>query len=84
MNIKFKIEKGIIPPRRSRGPLSEYPLDEMEVNDSFKVNVEKEETSKAVVGRIGAAISYYRRKINPNKKFTCRTIDNYVRCWRIL
>ena len=83
MTNQFKIEKGV--PLPILKVLFRFPLLEMEVNDSFKIDVNEEGNLKKAMGRIHAAISYARRMgYIKDKKFTTRNIDNkYVRCWRI-
>ena len=83
MKTEIEIEKGIPFPKRASGPLSIYPLDKLEIGESFKIEIEGDVTLGRLAGRLSAAIAYYRKHINSEKKFTTRTIDDYIRCWRI-
>jgi hypothetical protein len=74
--IKYKISSDFpIPPPTSKGHKRRYPLDKMEVGDSFLVPKAEERTIRNAV---------YLWASRHNKKFTIRTLDNgTIRCWRI-
>jgi len=86
METSYKIEKGIPYPALRRSS-RRFPLHLMDINDSFSVEVGKEEgTAKNIIGKIHSAIRYGKsvNKINKNWNYSIRNIDNkYVRCWRI-
>ena len=66
----FKIEKDVPVPTRYS---NQYPLDDMEVGDSFFApNRTSSDLSTPIVRA---------RKLG--KKFTCRTKDGGVRVWRV-
>jgi hypothetical protein len=67
----IEIEKGIpLPVGRHK-----YPFLDMEIGDSFFVG-------NRTTGEMSYHIAYFRKK-HPLRKFTCRTVDGGVRCWRI-
>ena len=72
MNEEFKIEKNI-PMPTNRGPVSRYPLKDMEIGDSF-----------FVAGRDHAArnIRGVLQRHRP-KRFSVRMQDGGIRVWRI-
>ncbi len=78
----FKIEKEIsIPPKYRKAKEIFFPLDEMEVGDSFLVvnGMETPTGRDARVALIQYASAYSKRT---NKKFTTRKTDNGIRIWR--
>jgi hypothetical protein len=87
----FVIDKGIPapPPSRGRGAGTGFPFKEMEVGDSFYVEVdpspEAETASKLLVRRVRqAALGANRKadKTGEGAKFTVRKVDGGVRVWR--
>jgi len=69
--MKYKIEKNIPIPVKSN-----YPFDEMEIGDSFEIDIR--EKSKAS----GAFRRYCEKR--PPLKFSLRTIDEkHARIWRV-
>jgi hypothetical protein len=73
---KLEIEKGIpIPPKK--GGKIFFPFDEMEVGDSFFVPVKEKNMRRLVNNKA----SKYAGK--SGKKFTTRTVEGGIRCWRI-
>ena len=76
------IDKGIpIPPRRTGPRTFEYPINEMEVGDSFAVP-EAETRSQTISTRVGS-----HNQDHKETKFVCRKLTNdageaYTRVWR--
>jgi hypothetical protein len=69
------IEKNVPLPSRGKG-MSDYPLDQMEIGDSFAVEKSKRNTLQNQIKR------FY--KENPDKLFTSRLMENtVVRVWRV-
>lgn len=75
---KVEIEKDIpIPPRRASGRRPKYPLREMEIGDSFKVECaygEEMRTRMAIRGCF---------KRHRDRKFETRIAEGAVRVWRV-
>ncbi len=72
---KIKIDKNIPIPSPRGGSASMYPLDTMEIGDSFFIGgVESRLLQIRIMGKAQTK--------NP-KKFTTRTVDGGIRCWRI-
>lgn len=68
----IKIDKGIpLPPRGGR---QRYPWQEMEVGDSFFVEGASVRSLSAAAAQVG------RRS---GRKFSLRTVEGGVRCWRV-
>ena len=57
-----------------------YPLDEMDVGDSFFL---ASDNKRALTNRIRSAISQYSRRRDNGRKFVTRCVDGGVRCWRV-
>lgn len=78
---QFKIEHGIpLPPKRSRrlrGGM--YPLEDMEVDDSFKVPANGRDARHIQISVMVAAKKLKAKKM----RFTTRAKGNTVRVWRI-
>ena len=74
------IEKNIpLPKKKSRRI---YPFSEMDIEDSFQINIENDH--KAISKKQNVYIAIWRFcKANPNKKFTTSTVDVGIRVWRI-
>lgn len=72
------IESGIPAPTGRAG----YPFNAMGAGDSFLVEAEAGEASKKVITSIGASARNFARK-NPGTKFSTRTVEGGVRCWRV-
>ena len=70
---QIKIDKGLPVPSGSRGANSKYPFADLEIGDSFFVNVKQQLFCSAVAG-------YAKRH---NKKFTTRSENGGTRVWRI-
>lgn len=79
--MKIKIEKGIPVPNKNLK--IQYPFDEMEVVDSFFIDSNNMDINKLQI-KIATKATYYKSRINNKVKFTCKKVDNGVRCWRIL
>lgn len=70
-----KIEKGIaIPPKGTTGRPAKYPIEHMDVGDSFFVTGIKSTGASAIMSRA--------RRGN-SKKFCQRLMDGGIRIWRI-
>jgi hypothetical protein len=70
----FKIEKGVpLIPRPGGRTGSKYPLDEMEVGDSFLVE-------GGTVKNLSCTIRAHAKKVGG--KFATRTVEGGVRVWR--
>ena len=68
-NDSIKIEKNIPLPPGQGGPpggIRKYPLDKMEVNDSFLVCAKNGEDSRKLQRRVSPTISYYGKKQGRN------------------
>lgn len=61
-----------VPLPESRGT---YPLDQLEVGDSFSVPVEKTQSLRSTV--------YLFNKTHPDKKFTVKSKGGETRVWRL-
>lgn len=73
----YKIDKNISIPSKLK-----YPFNEMEIGDSFEVDV-GEDSIEHFSAIIREAIWRFRQN-HPLLKFSIRTIDEkHVRCWRI-
>lgn len=69
---EFKIEKGLPVPMRPGA--RKFPFGEMEIGDSFFVPGAKIATVMTLARRASLRTGY---------KFTGRTMDGGVRCWRV-
>lgn len=70
-----KVEKRIPMPATYRGGRKwRFPFQEMEVGDSFLF------PKKMTILNVGNYVQYARDRLK--RKFTCRTTDEGVRCWR--
>lgn len=72
----FRVEKGI--PVPSREP--KYPMLDMTVGDSFLVECQKAEKERVQKRLVSRAIYFGRRH---KVRYTCRIVDEGVRCWRV-
>ena len=70
----MKIEKNIPIPEKRRT----YPLDELDIGDSFLVQVPKEEI-KSARNKLSASVS---NASKTGSKFTVRVVDGGLRVWR--
>ena len=70
---QIKIDKGVPVPGESRGANGKYPFGDMEVGDSFFVDIKQQSFCSAAAG-------YAKRH---NKKFTTRSENGGTRVWRI-
>ena len=79
----IKIEKNVPLPSGRGGKVCRYPLGEMEIGDSFLVELEGR-TIAALASRITASITAYCKAV-PGKKFTTRRVNNgtAIRVWRM-
>lgn len=66
------VSKGVRPPEPSRR--NTWPFSEMEVGDSFLVPDESSQSARS------CAVQFSKRT---GRKFSIRTIDGEIRCWRI-
>ncbi len=75
----LQIEKGVeMPEIKPWGRRAKYPLREMNVGDSFFVPCPLDKKKMIVQSITGSA----RQKRFPDKKFTSRSVEGGVRCWR--
>lgn len=78
----YEIEKDIPTPVGSgRGREQKYPLAQLNPGESFYVPANGDHRER-VVSRIGNSVASHRKK-NAHKKFTCRSVEGGVRCWRL-
>ena len=75
---KFVIEKNIPAPAKGR----KYPLNDLEIGDSFMVKLNEEKEINKQKQNIYMAIWKF-CKVYPDKKFTTASFGNEVRIWRI-
>ncbi len=80
----YDIEKGVPIPTR-KGQKSKYPFFEMEINDSFEVEVDDTTPEKLAASIRNCYHNVCRNnKDLKNMKFTIRvTSQTTVRCWRV-
>lgn len=83
----YTIEKNIPVSRKLGGRGLKYPIDQMDVGDSFAVPLVKpknrwgQHPEQAAVGR---CIIEWTKRNAPGKKFTTRKVDdNTLRVWRV-
>jgi len=69
----IKIEKGIPIPKDVRGRKSKYPIEKLEVGDSFHVESITRQS----------LFSSCRKYVNMGWKFTTRKTGNGIRIWRV-
>ena len=91
MNAPIKIETGIEVPPSAKGSgggrSSKYPLDDLEVGQSFAIPLTgerlKQNGADRARVRLSVSIAYFQR--TTGKKFTTRLLkdEGVVRCWRI-
>lgn len=74
----YKIEKGIDRPRR--GGYGRYPFSKMEVEDSFFVPKESDDSIKNITAN---AHNWSKKFYNGERKFSYRKVDGGHRIWRI-
>ncbi len=77
MKEKYKIEKNIPIPKKK---FSQFPIDKMEIGDSFLAHDEKDRKKQATIAT--GLRNWINRKKN-NWKFTVRQVDEGIRVWRI-
>lgn len=78
----FAIEKGI-PIVPQRNVISKYPFKTMEVGDSFFVPCAGGDERKTMA-RITTAISQFKKAKNQSElRFSVRTVEGGLRCWRV-
>lgn len=76
---RFRIEKNIPIPRRQQGMPCPYPFLDMSVGDSFFVPCEN---AKRTMGIIDKAKRRFIQMTPGGYRFSCRTVQGGVRCWR--
>lgn len=89
----FEIESDVsIPPRRNNhlvGRGLKYPLDKMDVGDSFLVPVEPkanettEQATSRLISNLNGAANRYRKTQDPGFAATVRAVEDGVRLWRV-
>ena len=65
--------------RPKTGP--KYPFRKMNVGDSFSIPFENKYEARKIQSRL--LMSTRRERFPNGEKFTTRTLDNCIRCWRI-
>lgn len=74
------VEKGVPIPKSKRGReakgSSKYPFAAMGVGDSFFVKGAKMRSFCPYIG-------VWRRRNDPSRKFSCRSVDGGIRVWRV-
>lgn len=81
MNTNFQIEKNV-PMPEGRGRPSAYPWAEMQVNDSFFIEVDAASKTE-VQNRTSASARMYRQKVGNGFKVATRSVDGGLRVWRV-
>ena len=76
MEIKPKIERNIPIPRSLT---SKYPLEYMEIGDSFLAHDKKEQYKQT---NIASSIRQWAIRHGDGMKFTVRQVDEGIRVWR--
>ena len=76
----YRVQKGVPAPQGTKpGPARKYPINEMEVGDSFLAEGEQANSTRCKA--LNSAKSYGRRT---GKKFRARTVlPGRVRIWRV-
>lgn len=78
----LKIDSSIPIPEIKRSGVKKYPFDTMKVGDSFLFEHDYENNTIAcqrIGGMAGSWVAYN----NSTRKFSCRTVENGIRVWRI-
>ena len=70
----YEIEKGIPLPKGTHGRQCPYPLDKLNVGESFLITADSREYVSAKCSRYGR---------QHGKKFATKQVDGGVRVWRI-
>lgn len=60
-----------------------YPFRDMEIDDSFFVPFKDIESKRAPIDVVAGAAYAWVKSNKSDRKFSCRTVDNGVRVWRI-
>jgi len=81
--VTFEIEKGIPVPPKWSGLTRKYPLDTMEIGDSFYVKATEYETNNTVRQRLKSSIRAFCLRCDQPKAFETRVVGDGVRVWRI-
>lgn len=87
----FSIEKGIKLPtaQKTKGPkkFGGYPFGDMEIGDSFKVDIPQDKCSRSKQSNIAARAYDYANAIGDGRKYTTRKLREdgvwVLRCWRV-
>ena len=85
MKTHYKIEKNIpIPRSLGGGRTSEYfyPLEKMQVGDSFLIHLEKYTNKERA--KIASRVAMWQKRNATDKKFATRRVDEGVRVWRTM
>ena len=79
--VVFIVEKDIpVPEKSSRD--RKYPLDQMEVGDSFLVPTDPAMTVSKLQKKASASVAYAHRTLG-GRRFVTRQVEGGVRVWRI-
>lgn len=80
--IKITIDKDVeLPTSFSRGRPSTYPLREMEIGDSFFIEIESGSNQH---NAFRSSVSAFQRRSGTGYKFTVRKEGTGYRCWRFV
>lgn len=79
MSEELKIERGLPIPKAKR---SKYPLDRLEVGDSFLVPVPPGESADKIKARVATAIQDFKDH-DPYRRFTLRRVEDGIRVWTV-
>ena len=80
---KYQIERNVPLPAKGSANAARtiYPFKQMEVEDSFFVELKEGDNLPALQRRLVAAVTSYRRR-NGEGKFVVRQVEDGVRVWR--
>lgn len=80
----MEIDKNIPVPTSGiqKGRPRKYPIESLEIGDSFLIPYEKDVNKNAMHSRASGSIANFRKK-HPEKKFTTRQMEDGIRVWRI-
>lgn len=79
---EYKIEKEV-PIKRKNRNYHNYPFVDMEVNDSFYVEITKDIKITSLQSRMANAASHFCKQEKVDWKFSCHQTGNGVRIWRV-
>ena len=85
MEVRFQIDKDVaLPVERQNYNKGKYPVDEMEVGDSFLVPLQGGYSASDQARLVRNAVHHHiKRREGDTRKFTTRVRSTGIRCWRI-